>query len=155
MHDPPPFRNQPRPTKLNAQDLMNIMFDESFPVAKQELPVSLNQSNVIFVFEDVDAASKIVQARRNTNTNTNSAGGVGDAGDVGASVRQPKGRGRSKGGNKTTKGTTKSGQQTDGGKDKARGKGRNKGRGGGIARGAKENKVKKSGRGSVERELHK
>ncbi len=47
---------------------MNIMYDESFPVAKQELPVNLRQDNVIFVFEDVDAASKIVKARRSAIT---------------------------------------------------------------------------------------
>ncbi|CAN0430638.1 unnamed protein product, partial [Hapterophycus canaliculatus] len=42
---------------------MNIMLDESFPVAKQDLPISLKHENVIFVFEDVDTASKIVKAR--------------------------------------------------------------------------------------------
>lgn len=126
---------------------MNIMFDESFPVAKQELPVSLKQSNVIFVFEDVDAASKIVQARRNTNS-------IGNVGKVGASVRQPKGRGRRKSSNSTTNGTTKSGQQTDGGKGKGKGTDKGKGKGkdtGCVTDGTKENKVRKSGRGSVER----
>ncbi|CAM9351159.1 unnamed protein product [Ascophyllum nodosum] len=49
------------------QDLMNIMFDQSFPVAKQDLPVTLTFEKVIFVFEDVDAASKIVKARNNPN----------------------------------------------------------------------------------------
>ena len=46
---------------------MNIMFDQSFPVAKQDLPVTLTFEKVIFVFEDVDAASKIVKARNNPN----------------------------------------------------------------------------------------
>ncbi|CAN0107280.1 unnamed protein product [Ectocarpus sp. 12 AP-2014] len=50
------------------QDLMNIMLDESFPVAKQDLPISLTHDNVIFVFEDVDAASKIVKARDTNDT---------------------------------------------------------------------------------------
>ncbi|CAM9351235.1 unnamed protein product [Ascophyllum nodosum] len=49
------------------QDLMNIMFDQSFPVEKQDLPVTLTFEKVIFVFEDVDAASKIVKARNNPN----------------------------------------------------------------------------------------
>eukprot|EP00752_Nemacystus_decipiens_P016297 g14574.t1 len=112
------------------QDLMNIMFDESFPVAKQEFPVSLKQDNVIFVFEDVDAASKIVQARRSTNSIAN----------VGASVRQPKGIGRSKSSNNTTNLTTKNEQQADEGKDKDKDKGKGKDRGG-TADGAKENKA--------------
>lgn len=55
------------PIRLSFQDLMNIMFDETFPVQKQDLPVTLKQENVIFVFEDVDAASKIVKARKTTN----------------------------------------------------------------------------------------
>ena len=46
---------------------MNIMFDQSFPVEKQDLPVTLTFEKVIFVFEDVDAASKIVKARNNPN----------------------------------------------------------------------------------------
>lgn len=53
------------------QDLMNIMFDQSFRVSKQDLPVSLAYENVIFVFEDVDAASKIVKARGNNNSYNN------------------------------------------------------------------------------------
>lgn len=43
---------------------MNIMFDQSFSVVKQELPIEVKFENVIFVFEDVDAASKIVRARK-------------------------------------------------------------------------------------------
>ncbi len=43
---------------------MNIMFDQSFPVTKQDLPVTLKHENVIYVFEDVDAASKIVLSRK-------------------------------------------------------------------------------------------
>lgn len=52
---------------------MNIMFDQSFPVSKQDLPVSLKYENVIFVFEDVDAASKIVIARNNIRPSSASA----------------------------------------------------------------------------------
>lgn len=42
---------------------MNIMFDQSFAVEKQELPVSLRYENIIFVFEDIDAATPIVRNR--------------------------------------------------------------------------------------------
>eukprot|EP00752_Nemacystus_decipiens_P016296 g14573.t1 len=50
------------------QDLMNIMFDQSFRVVKEELPVNLKHENVIYVFEDVDAASKIVKSRKLTSS---------------------------------------------------------------------------------------
>lgn len=43
---------------------MNIMFDQLFSVVHQQLAVSLKHENVIYVFEDVDAASKIVQCRK-------------------------------------------------------------------------------------------
>eukprot|EP00903_Cladosiphon_okamuranus_P005574 g5549.t1 len=46
------------------QDLMNIMFDQSFRVVKEELPVPLKHKDVIYVFEDIDAASKIVKSRK-------------------------------------------------------------------------------------------
>ena len=43
---------------------MNIVFDQTFEVVGMEgLPVSLGYSDVIFVMEDVDAASPIVQSR--------------------------------------------------------------------------------------------
>eukprot|EP00904_Undaria_pinnatifida_P012172 jgi/Undpi1/8085/HiC_scaffold_24.g10557.m1 len=46
------------------QELMNIVFDQTFEVVGMEgLPVSLGYSDVIFVMEDVDAASPIVQSR--------------------------------------------------------------------------------------------
>ena len=48
---------------------MNIMFDQSFRVVKEELPVNLKHENVIYVFEDVDAASKIVKSRKLTSSN--------------------------------------------------------------------------------------
>ena len=53
-----------------AQDLMDIMFDQSFPVAKQDLPISLSVENVIFVMEDVDATSPIVRARESAGNDT-------------------------------------------------------------------------------------
>eukprot|EP00904_Undaria_pinnatifida_P012176 jgi/Undpi1/8089/HiC_scaffold_24.g10561.m1 len=45
------------------QELMDIVFDQKFPVIGEELPVSLGFENVIFVMEDVDAASPIVHSR--------------------------------------------------------------------------------------------
>ncbi|CAN0119203.1 unnamed protein product [Scytosiphon promiscuus] len=45
------------------QELMDIVFDQKFPVIGEELPVTLGFENVIFVMEDVDAASPIVQSR--------------------------------------------------------------------------------------------
>ena len=45
------------------QELMDIVFDQKFPVIGEELPVSLGFENVIFVMEDVDAASPIVRSR--------------------------------------------------------------------------------------------
>lgn len=55
---------------------MDIVFDQRFPVVGEELPVSLGFENVIFVMEDVDAASPIVLSRdrakqkRNRGTKT-------------------------------------------------------------------------------------
>lgn len=42
---------------------MDIVFDQKFPVVGEELPVTLGFENVIFVMEDVDAASPIVHCR--------------------------------------------------------------------------------------------
>ena len=47
----------------SVQDLMDIMFDESFPVDNQALPGTLAVDNVIFVFENVDSTSPIVRSR--------------------------------------------------------------------------------------------
>jgi len=44
-------------------ELMDIMFDQQFPVAGDDVPVKLGFKDVIFVMEDVDAASKVVQRR--------------------------------------------------------------------------------------------
>lgn len=43
---------------------MNIMFDQSFRVVKEEFPIPLKHKDVIYVFEDVDAASRIVKSRK-------------------------------------------------------------------------------------------
>ena len=45
------------------QELMDIFFDLRYSVKGEELPVKLTFSDVIFVLEDVDAASKIVNKR--------------------------------------------------------------------------------------------
>jgi len=46
------------------QELMDLMFDLHFPVHGQDLPLKMKFSDVIFVMEDVDAASKVVFARK-------------------------------------------------------------------------------------------
>lgn len=45
------------------QELMDIMFDQSFPVRGEDMPVKLSFKDVIFVMEDVDAASSVVLSR--------------------------------------------------------------------------------------------
>ncbi|CAM9204899.1 unnamed protein product [Ectocarpus sp. 6 AP-2014] len=119
------------------QDLMNIMLDESFPVAKQDLPISLTHDNVIFVFEDVDAASKIVKARDTNDT----ISGNNDASK--RFVRPLKGGSAGAGGSKNGRGKTggrgssgrTSGAKSSVGKagqtkrDKGKGKGKSKGKG--------------------------
>lgn len=45
---------------------MDIMFDQKLLVEGEDLPVSLPLENVIFVMEDVDAASPIVRSRERT-----------------------------------------------------------------------------------------
>ena len=46
------------------QELMDIMFDQKFAVKDEDMPVKMSFSDVIFVMEDVDAASKIVHKRK-------------------------------------------------------------------------------------------
>lgn len=45
------------------QELMDIMFDQQYMVEGEEVPIKLSFKDVIFVMEDVDAASKVVQRR--------------------------------------------------------------------------------------------
>jgi len=40
------------------------MYDQKFPVAKEQLPVQLPFNSVIFVMEDIDAQSPIVRCRQ-------------------------------------------------------------------------------------------
>jgi len=50
------------------QELMDIMFDQQYLVMGDEVPIKLGFKDVIFVMEDVDDASKVVQ-RRDGKTN--------------------------------------------------------------------------------------
>jgi len=45
------------------QELMDIMFDQQYMVLGEEVPIKLGFKDVIFVMEDVDAASKVVHRR--------------------------------------------------------------------------------------------
>lgn len=45
------------------EELMDLFFDLVFPVKGAEFPLTLNFENVVFVMEDIDAASKVVYAR--------------------------------------------------------------------------------------------
>jgi len=45
------------------QELMDIVFDQSFAVQGEDIPIKLSFKDIIFVMEDVDAASPIVQTR--------------------------------------------------------------------------------------------
>lgn len=51
------------------QELMDIVFDQSFAVKGEDMPVKLSFKDIIFVMEDVDAASPIVHARSSTGKN--------------------------------------------------------------------------------------
>jgi len=51
------------------QELMDIMFDQQYMVQGEEVPIKLGFKDVIFVMEDVDAASKVVQRRDGKTTN--------------------------------------------------------------------------------------
>jgi len=50
------------------QELMDIMFDQQYMVEGEEVPIKLVFRDVIFVMEDVDAASKVVQRRDGKST---------------------------------------------------------------------------------------
>ena len=43
---------------------MDLFFDLVFPVKGAEFPLTLGFDNLIFVMEDIDAASKVVFARK-------------------------------------------------------------------------------------------
>jgi hypothetical protein len=53
------------------QELMDIVFDQSFAVKGEDMPVKLSFKDIIFVMEDVDAASPIVHARTSSDNTKN------------------------------------------------------------------------------------
>ena len=55
--------NVPLARITTNQELMDIMFDQQYMVMGDEVPIKLGFKDVIFVMEDVDAASKVVQRR--------------------------------------------------------------------------------------------
>merc|ERR1712232_61762 len=60
--------NVPLARITTNQELMDIMFDQQYMVQGEEVPIKLGFKDVIFVMEDVDAASKIVQRRDGKTT---------------------------------------------------------------------------------------
>ena len=64
--------NVPLARITTNQELMDIMFDQQYMVMGDEVPIKLGFKDVIFVMEDVDAASKVVQRR-----DGKSGGGLG------------------------------------------------------------------------------
>jgi chaperone BCS1 len=55
--------NVPLARITTNQELMDIMFDQQYVVQGDEVPIKLGFKDVIFVMEDVDAASKVVHRR--------------------------------------------------------------------------------------------
>ncbi|KAJ1618159.1 hypothetical protein T492DRAFT_849540 [Pavlovales sp. CCMP2436] len=45
------------------QELMDVVFDQRYSVAGEDVPIRLKFKDVVYVFEDVDAASKVVHRR--------------------------------------------------------------------------------------------
>ena len=62
------------------QELMDIVFDQSFAVKGEDMPIKLSFKDVIFVMEDVDAASPIVHSRAEDNSGSSKK--KGKAGEV-------------------------------------------------------------------------
>jgi len=56
------------------QELMDLFFDLVFPVKGAEFPLTLGFENLIFVMEDIDAASKVVFARKKKDAKAKSDG---------------------------------------------------------------------------------
>lgn len=52
------------------QELMDIVFDQSFMVHGEDMPVKLRFQDTVFVMEDVDAASPIVHAREGASSSS-------------------------------------------------------------------------------------
>jgi len=62
--------NVPLARITTNQELMDIMFDQQYMVEGDEVPIKLGFKDVIFVMEDVDAASKVVQRRDGKTTSS-------------------------------------------------------------------------------------
>jgi chaperone BCS1 len=62
------------------QELMDCIFDQQFRVPGEDMPIKLDFSKVIFVMEDVDAATSVVLKR---DPDSDKAGGGGMAGSGG------------------------------------------------------------------------
>jgi len=60
--------NVPLARITTNQELMDIMFDQQYMVEGEEVPIKLGFKDVIFVMEDVDAASKVVHRRDGKST---------------------------------------------------------------------------------------
>jgi len=60
--------NVPLSKITTNSELMNIFFDQKYHVTDQHVPVKLSFKDVIFVMEDVDAASKVVRRRDGKKT---------------------------------------------------------------------------------------
>jgi len=58
------------------QELMDLFFDLVFPVKGAEFPLTLGFDNLIFVMEDIDAASKVVFARKKKEAKGKSDGSL-------------------------------------------------------------------------------
>jgi len=58
------------------QELMDLFFDLVFPVKGAEFPLTLGFENLIFVMEDIDAASKVVFARKKKDSKEKSDGSL-------------------------------------------------------------------------------
>lgn len=55
------------------QELMDIVFDQSFAVKGEDMPIKLSFKDTIFVMEDVDAASPIVHSRKEDKSDNKSS----------------------------------------------------------------------------------
>ncbi|OQR95127.1 hypothetical protein THRCLA_08015 [Thraustotheca clavata] len=56
------------------QELMDAVFDLKFNVAGEDLPVKLSYDKIVFVMEDIDCASNVVNARTDEIKNQNDDG---------------------------------------------------------------------------------
>ena len=60
------------------QELMDCIFDQQFRVPGEDMPIKLNFSKIVFVMEDVDAATSVVLKREFANETALSAKSISD-----------------------------------------------------------------------------